>query len=268
MVLPLWDDNSDRRTFPYVNYLLIGINIFVFLVFQQFGNNDKVTYAFSCVPEKIVKGHDFPTGTISHTDPITDETYNIPVEKVPLQLPDPWVVWITLFTSLFLHGSIWHLGGNMLFLWIFGDNVEDYIGHVAYLIFYLSCGVLASLSHIAFTYAFNQDPMVPSLGASGAISGVLGGYMLLFPQKRVMVLLFRFITWVPAWVAVGMWFAFQIISGLGALGPGSQAGGVAYAAHVGGFVAGLVLVKLFAIGRNTDTWPTVRRRSYDYDQQI
>ena len=142
----------------------------------------------------------------------------------------------------------------MLFLWIFGDNVEDRLGHVRYLFFYLICGVLASLAHVFTTAAFATDQsglLVPSLGASEAISEVLGGYILLYPSRRVTVILFRFLTDVPAWVAIGIWFAFQLISGLGVLGGGSQQGGVAYAAHVGGFVAGLVLIKVFAIGRGT-----------------
>ena len=259
MVLPLWDDNSDRRTVAYVNYTLIALNVFVFVVLQQFGTNDKFTYAFSCVPREIVEGRSMETAPQVIQDPVTGEMFNVPgLQPMPLPLPDPLAAWITLLTSMFLHGGIAHIAGNMLFLWIFGDNVEDYLGHVRYLLFYLVCGVLASLAHVAFTYAFRQDPLVPSLGASGAISGMLGGYILLFPHKRVMVLLLRFITAVPAWVAVGLWFVFQLVSGIGALGLGSQAGGVAYAAHVGGFVAGVALVKVFAIGRDFDTWPTAR----------
>lgn len=259
MVLPLWDDNSDRKTFPYVNYALIAVNVFVFVVLQQFGTNEDVTYTFACVPADIAQGRQLEMPAKAIEDPITREPVVIPARKpMPLPLPDPLAAWVTLLTSMFLHGGIGHIAGNMLFLWIFGDNVEDFLGHVRYVIFYLVCGVLASLAHVASTYAFNGDPMVPSLGASGAISGVLGGYMLLFPQRRVTVLLFRFLTQVPAWVAVGIWFLFQLVSGIGALGPGSQAGGVAYAAHVGGFAAGLALVKVFALGRGTDTWPTVR----------
>src|SRR6187397_3327651 len=127
----------------------------------------------------------------------------------------------------------------MLFLWVFGDNIENRIGHLRYLIFYLVCGIIASLSHV---FLAGSDGLVPSLGASGAISGVLGGYLLLFPSRRVTVILFRFLTDVPAYVAIGIWFAFQLISGLGVFGGGSQEGGVAYAAHVGGFLAGLVLI--------------------------
>jgi membrane associated rhomboid family serine protease len=153
---------------------------------------------------------------------------------------------------MFMHGGIAHLFGNMLFLWIFGDNVEDHLGPVRYLTFYLVCGILASLAHVVTSIVFATDQtslLIPSLGASGAISGVLGGYMMLHPHRRVTVILFRFLTDVPAYVAIGIWFAFQLISGLGILGGGSQQGGVAYAAHIGGFVAGLALVKLFEIGR-------------------
>jgi membrane associated rhomboid family serine protease len=155
---------------------------------------------------------------------------------------------LTIWTSIFMHGSFAHLFGNMLFLWIFGDNVEDRLGHLRYLIFYLLCGLLASLAHVASTYAFGGDPLVPSLGASGAISGVLAGYVVLSPRRRVRVILFRILTDVPAYVAIGMWFGLQLISGLGALGPGAKAGGVAYGAHIGGFLAGLVLIKVFTLG--------------------
>jgi membrane associated rhomboid family serine protease len=154
---------------------------------------------------------------------------------------------------MFMHGGIAHIFGNMLFLWIFGDNIEDRIGHLRYLIFYLVCGLLAGLAHVFTTALFAVEGsgslLVPSLGASGAISGVLGAYILLFPTKRVTVLLSWFVTQVPAFVAIGLWFVFQLISGLGMLGSGSQQGGVAYAAHIGGFIAGLALIKIFEIGR-------------------
>jgi membrane associated rhomboid family serine protease len=154
---------------------------------------------------------------------------------------------------MFMHGGLAHIFGNMLFLWIFGDNIEDRIGHFRYLIFYLVCGLLAGLAHVFSTaiFAGNSEAslLVPSLGASGAISGVLGAYILLFPTRRVTVLLSWFVTQVPAFIAIGLWFVFQLISGLGVLGSGSQQGGVAYAAHIGGFIAGLVLIKLFEIGR-------------------
>jgi membrane associated rhomboid family serine protease len=245
MVFPLYDDNSDRATFPIVNYILIGLNILVFVFFQQLGNNDKFTYAFSTVPQEIVSGHDVRTPDRVVEHPVTGQELLVP----GLQ-PTPISVYLTLLISMFMHGGIAHIAGNMLFLWIFGDNVEDRMGHVRYLIFYLVCGVLASLAHVLTTVMFATDEaslLIPSLGASGAISGVLGGYILLYPRRRVTVILFRFLTDVPAYVAIGIWFAFQLISGL--LGGGSQPGGVAYAAHIGGFIAGLALVKVFTIGR-------------------
>jgi membrane associated rhomboid family serine protease len=226
MVFPLYDDNTDRQTTPWVNYLLIAINILVFVFLQQLGTNERFTYALSTVPFEIVTGRD-------------------------VLVPTPVPLYFTLITSMFMHGGIAHIAGNMLFLWIFGDQIEDRLGHIKYLIFYLVCGVLASLAHVFATAAFagdQQSMMVPSLGASGAISGVLGGYILLHPSRRVTVILFRFLTQVPAYVAIGIWFVFQLISGLGMLGAGSQQGGVAYAAHIGGFIAGLVLIKVFDIG--------------------
>lgn len=246
MVFPLYDDNSDRAITPVVNYVLIAINILVFVFLQQLGTNDRFTYAFSTVPQEIVSGRDVRTPDRVVEHPVTGEELLIP----GLQ-PTPFSVYLTLLFSMFMHGGIAHIAGNMLFLWIFGDNVEDRVGHLRYLIFYLVCGVLASLAHVVTTVMFATEQgslLIPSLGASGAISGVLGGYIVLYPHRRVTAIVFRFITDVPAYVAIGIWFAFQLISGLGILGGGSQ-GGVAYAAHVGGFVAGLLLVKVFTIGR-------------------
>jgi rhomboid family protein len=246
MVFPLYDDNSDRKIFPLVNYALIAINILVFVFLQGLGTNEKFTYAFSTVPLEIVSGHDVVTPNQVLIHPVTGQRVLVP----GLQ-PTPFSVYLTLLTSMFMHGGIAHILGNMLFLWIFGDNVEDRLGHVRYAGFYLICGLFASLAHVMTTYMFATDPetlLIPSLGASGAISGVLGGYILLYPHRRVMVILFRIITDVPAWVAIGIWFAFQLISGLGVLGAGSAQGGVAYAAHIGGFIAGLILVKVFSIG--------------------
>jgi membrane associated rhomboid family serine protease len=247
MIFPLYDDNSDRTTTPIVNYILIAINILVFVFLQQVGTNDKFTYAFSTVPQEIVTGRDVRTPDRVVEEPVTGQQLLIP----GLQ-PTPFSVYLTLIFSMFMHGGIAHIAGNMLFLWIFGDNVEDRMGHLRYLVFYLLTGVLASLAHVLSTVMFAADQtslLVPSLGASGAISGVLGGYLVLHPKRRVTVILFRFLTDVPAYVAVGIWFAFQLISGLGVLGGGSQQGGVAYAAHIGGFVAGVVLVKFFTLGR-------------------
>lgn len=252
MVFPLYDDNSDRQTTPFVNYVLIAINILVFVFLQQLGTNERFTMAFSTVPQEIVSGRDIKTPDRVLEHPVTGQQLLLP----GLQ-PTPFSVYLTLIISLFMHGGIAHIAGNMLFLWIFGDNVEDRLGHLRYLIFYLVCGVLASLAHVIATVMFSTDPaslLIPSLGASGAISGVLGGYLVLHPRRRVTAIVFRFLTDIPAWAAIGIWFAFQLISGIGILGGGSQLGGVAYAAHIGGFVAGLALVKLFTIGQRRNSY--------------
>lgn len=239
-MIPLADDNSDRTLKPLVNGLLIAANIFVFIFLQALGTNERFTYAFATVPASIVTGHGIER-SVTVVDPLSGEV----VGQIELEPPPVSVYW-TLLTSLFLHGGLGHLLGNMLYLFIFGDNVEDALGHGRYLLFYLACGILASLSHVIATVVTGGNPYIPSLGASGAISGVLAAYLVLFPAKRVRVLIFVFITDVPAIFAIGLWFAFQLINGVGMLGSGSQAGGVAYAAHIGGFAAGFVLVRGFA----------------------
>jgi len=247
MVLPLWDDNTDRTTTPLINYAIIALNIFVYFVLQS----DSFTYSFSTVPAEILQGRDIIT-------PAREVIYAGQRIEIPGLGPTPGSVYFTLFTSMFMHGGFMHLAGNMLFLWIFGDNIEDRLGHAKYLVFYLLCGLIASLSHVFVTGVFATSEsalLVPSLGASGAISGVLGAYILLHPKRRVTVILFRFLTDVPAYVAIGIWFAFQLISGLGILGGGSQTGGVAYAAHIGGFLAGLVLIKFFDRGSSSPRAP-------------
>ena len=228
-MLPIGDDDSDRRFAPLVNYALIAINVLVFVFLQGMGGNEKFTYAFSTVPAEILAGKDIAAGVLE---------------------PTPVPVYFTLITSMFMHGGWAHLLGNMLFLWVFGDNIENRIGHIRYLIFYLVCGIIASLSHV---FVSGSDSLIPSLGASGAISGVLGGYLLLFPSRRVRVIMGRGITTVPAFVALGIWIVFQVISQLGMLGGDQGGGGVAYAAHIGGFIAGLALIKLFDIGVRKDS---------------
>ena len=243
MIFPIGDDNSDRRIRPTVNYLLIAINVAVFVFFQGLGSSYRFTYAFATVPEEIVSGHDVVTQGDVIQDPQTGENIRLPgLEHTPIS------VYITLLTSMFMHGGIAHIFGNMLYLWIFGDNIENVLGHARYLAFYLTVGILASLAHVLTTALTGGNMLVPSLGASGAISGVLGAYILLFPKKRVRVIMFQFLQEVPAVVAIGIWFLFQLISGLGMLGEGSQQGGVAYAAHIGGFIAGVLLIKPFAAG--------------------
>jgi membrane associated rhomboid family serine protease len=143
---------------------------------------------------------------------------------------------------MFMHGSIMHILGNMMFLFVFGDNLENLLGHIRYAAFYIFCGLAAAIAQVAM----ETDSIIPMLGASGAVSGVLGGYLLLFPQRRVRAIIFNFLTEVPAFVALGLWIVYQLV--LGYLTPAGT-GGVAYAAHIGGFFAGLVTIKLFALGR-------------------
>ncbi len=244
MIFPIGDDNSDRTTVPIVNYILIAINVLVFVFFQGLGSNDQFTYAFSTVPEEIRTGAD-----IARPVPI-----EVGDQQAVINLqPTPGSVYLTLITSMFMHGGIMHLFGNMLFLWIFGDNLEHALGRARYLIFYLVTGLIASLAHVISTFVFGDNPFIPSLGASGAISGVLGGYLVLYPKRQVRVIMLRMLTTVPAVVAIGLWFVFQLISAFGVIGAGPQSGGgVAFMAHIGGFVAGLALVKIFSIGRSPD----------------
>lgn len=241
-MIPIGDDNRDRTITPFVNYVLIAINLIVFIIFQGAGNNLEFTYAFSTVPQEIVTGEDLVTSSRQVQDPNTGQVFTLP----GLQ-PTPISVYITLLTSMFMHGGWAHIGGNMLYLWIFGDNLEDRMGHGRYLLFYLACGLLASLAHVFTSVLIGDNLQIPSLGASGAIAGVLGGYLLLFPGRRVTVILLRVITQVRAIIAVGLWFLLQLVGGLGTLSGASD--GVAYAAHIGGFIVGLALVKLFAAGR-------------------
>ncbi len=244
MLIPIGDDNRDRHRTPYFNYLFILINVLVFVGPQGCGENTDFTYAFATVPAEIVQGRDLVTDDRQVNDPASGQQFTVP----GLQ-PTPVSVYLTLLTAVFMHGGIAHLLGNLLYLWVFGDNIEDRLGHVRYLLFYLLCGLLASLAHVAVSFYTDASMMIPSLGASGAISGVLGAYLLLLPRNRVYLLFIRFPIPAPAWVVIGFWFVFQVISGIGALGAGSQLGGVAYAAHVGGFVAGFALVKFFEPAR-------------------
>ena len=259
MIFPIGDDNSDRTTFPVVNVVLIAINVFVFVVLQGMGSNLDFTFAYSTVPAEIMQGTDL----VTEDTPVTVETPDGPGEYMQPGLKQtPIPVYLTLLTSMFMHGGIAHLLGNMWFLWIFGDNIEHDLGRLRYVPFYLLCGLLASLAHV-FLNTSGPSAMIPSLGASGAISGVMGAYLVMHPKRRVTVLMFRFVTQVPGWVAVGMWFVFQVISSLGVLG--GMETGVAYGAHIGGFIAGAALIKPFMLGRSApanDSWRERDRGSY------
>jgi membrane associated rhomboid family serine protease len=220
-MLPIGDDNQGGGA-PLITWALIGMIVLAFfleLSQASEGALQSFVTAWGVVPREYSTGRDLPPG-----------------------IPLPF--WSTLFTSMFLHGGWAHLGGNMLYLWIFGDNLERVMGHLRYVLFYLLTGIAAGLAHIVF----NASSTVPSVGASGAISGVLGGYLLLFPRNRVRVLTRGGVAHVPAYVMLGLWILIQFVSGMGSISRTEQTGGVAYMAHIGGFVAGLVLVKLFAAG--------------------
>jgi len=211
-MFPIGDDDSARRTVPVVTYVLIALNVLVF--FLELNGGDPFIERWSVVPRRLIQnpGGDF----------------------------------ITVFTSMFMHGGWLHLGGNMLYLWIFGDNVEDRFGHAKFTVFYLLCGIAATLAQVAFSAGSN----VPNLGASGAIAGVLGAYLVLFPRGSVRVLMGRGVVPMPALIVIGLWIVLQFISGIGSITQSAETGGVAYMAHIGGFVAGLVLTFLFGGRRN------------------
>ena len=245
-LFPIGDDNSDRHITPYVTYALIAINIAVFVLLQL--PSDAFTYGYSVIPAEIMRGVDL-------VQPLANGS-------VP-QAPGPSPIYLTILSAMFMHGGWAHLGGNMLYLWIFGDNVEDAMGHFKFLVFYLLCGALATFANIfAAQNAGGLALVIPSLGASGAIAGVLGGYVLLYPRKSVRVLIGWFgIIALPAVLVIGLWMALQLFSGVGQIvsvsqQTGERAGGVAYWAHIGGAVAGLLLVNLF---RNRD----VTKRALD-----
>jgi membrane associated rhomboid family serine protease len=219
-MLPIGDDDGSARGAHVVTIALIVLNVLAFFVELGQGSEGALQSfitSWGVVPREYSVGHD-----------------------IPPTIPLPF--WSTLITSMFLHGGWMHLGGNMLYLWIFGDNLERVMGAAKYVGFYLVCGIVAGLAHILFA----GGSTVPSVGASGAISGVLGGYLLMFPQNRVKVLTRGGVASVPAIVVLGFWIVIQLVSQLGSIAETSQGGGIAYMAHIGGFVAGMALVKLFA----------------------
>jgi membrane associated rhomboid family serine protease len=234
-MFPIGDENERGHGPALVSLAFIGLNIAVFLLLQGAGgpSGEEFTYGYSAVPLEITTGTD-----LVEPQSITVDGQTIPIPQEPG--PDP--IWLTLLTSMFMHGGWLHIFGNMLFLWIFGDNVEHRIGHIPYLAFYVVAGLVASFAQILV----DTDSFIPTLGASGAISGVLGAYLILFPTNRVTVLMLRFPMKVPAIVAIGLWALFQFINGIGAFAVTEETGGgVAYMAHIGGFVAGIVAGILF-----------------------
>ena len=235
-MFPISDENERGHGPAFVTLAFIAVNVLVFLFLQGAGagtEGREFTYGYSAVPFEIT----------NNVDLVGDESITIDGEPVPIpQEPGPSPIWLTLFTSMFMHGGWLHLGGNMLFLWIFGDNVEHRIGHGLYLVFYVVAGVIASFAQILV----DTDSVIPTLGASGAISGVLGAYLVMFPTNRVTVFLLRILVPVPAIVAIGLWAVLQFVNGIGAFAVTEETGGgVAYMAHIGGFVAGVAAGILF-----------------------
>ena len=210
-------DESPKGFVPFVNYILIALNILVYFFIQPSDlHSTELFFAhFGLIPAEFTNSVTVLKGIIN------------------------------IFTSMFLHGGFWHLAGNMLYLWIFGDNIEYTVGHVRYFIFYLSVGIGAALLQVIM----NPSSTIPMVGASGAISGVLGAYLVKFPRNRISVLFFIFfiirIVHVPAILVLSLWFLFQIYNSFFSLIPGGAGGGVAYFAHIGGFVAGMALIKFF-----------------------
>lgn len=219
-MIPIRDQIPTRRT-PIINYVLIAANILIFgLQWLAGPNQDALVYQFALIPANF--------------------TSNLSLGNIN-----------DIFTSMFMHAGLMHLGGNMLYLWIFGDNVEDSMGHAKYLLFYLVGGVVASLTHI-FT---NPGSQLPTVGASGAIAAVLGAYLVLYPQSKVLTIIplgfFMRLTPVPASIVLGLWFVLQLFNGVVSLG-GAEVGGVAFWAHIGGFVSGVILAKLLASRRRPE----------------
>jgi len=235
-MIPLGDDNRGRRRTPFITWLIIAANILVFAFYQRFGQNGAFDASFAAVPGELLSGKDIVTQAQRFVDPASGA-----VEVVPGLGVTPVSVYLTILSSMFMHGSISHIAGNMLFLGIFGDNVESRLGHLRYLLFYLVAGAIGAFSQSAaagLASLFTGDTgalLTPMVGASGAISGVLGAYLVLFPGNKVYVLLFDFIpTAFHAWLVIGLWFVMQVAGGLS----GWSQGGVAYLAHIGGFATG------------------------------
>lgn len=231
MFIPLGDDNSRRRTTPFVVYGLVAANAAVW--YLQLTAGEAFTYGFSAIPYEITNGIDL---TRDAAVEIGGKNFPVP------QHPGPSPIQLTLLSSMFMHGSWMHILGNMLYLWIFGDQIEDELGHFKFLLFYLACGVAAAFAQILY----NPASVIPTLGASGAIAGVLGAYLIKHPRNPVRVLMIRYITQMPAAVVLGFWIVLQVFSQVGT--PAGTHSGVAYMAHIGGFAAGAVFILLLARG--------------------
>ena len=226
MLFPISDDDRHLSGPAYVTTALLLANVGVFVLQLM---DPELIYAYSTIPFEITTGQDLVNSAAADLD-VQD------LSQIP-QRPGPVPIHLTLISSMFMHGGFGHLFGNLLYLWIFGDNVEHRFGHGVFLLFYLVSGLAASAAQIAL----DPGSIIPNLGASGAISGVLGAYLVLFPKNRVHTIFFFRVIAVPAFLALGLWIVMQFVSGYGAIAATEQTGGVAYGAHIGGFVAGVLL---------------------------
>lgn len=239
MFFPYKDDNP-RIVVPFVTYAIIALNLIVFFYQMglDFAAGQEFTLSFGLIPATFT---DLPRGdiTIAYAQYLSEATNSRIFFDATPNSP-----YLTVFTSMFMHGGIMHLFGNMLFLWIFGDNVEGALGHVKYVVFYLLCGIGAAVGQIFI----DVNSMVPMIGASGAIAGVLAAYMLRYPRARIHIFVFLIVIFttikIPAYIVIGIWFATQVLSGIGTLGIDTS-GGVAWFAHIGGFITGILLERFF-----------------------
>ncbi len=245
-MLPLRDDNPTGKI-PFVTLGIIVVNVLAFLLWEPITGSEaqqaQFFYCTALVPYEI-RNQENLVDAGPEAGPVGEEI----VDELDLDSACPNKSWLfSIFAAMFLHGGLLHIGGNMLFLWVFGNNVEDKLGPVLYLLFYLAAGIVASAAQLAVTSS-GQDSLIPNLGASGAVAGVLGAYLMMFPRRRVLTLtMMFFITaiYLPAFVVLGLWFVLQLFSGVGALTEGVQTGGgVAFWAHIGGFAFGALLALL------------------------
>ena len=244
-MIPLSDLNVRPRTLPFINYALLIANALVFLYELSIGPTAREAFFFryGLIPRELTEGMDFtsvrgPGGAID--------------------IASPFNAWGTMFTAMFIHGDVLHFGLNMLFLWVFGANVEDLFGHIKYLLFYIVFGVVAALTQVVI------DPQgeIPMIGASGAIAGALGAYFLRYPFSQIktaVVVFFIFFIRIPAFVLLGSWILLQFVEGFGRLGTSAQQGGTAYFAHIGGFIAGMIWAAVWTVFRREPLWPRKSR---------
>ncbi len=249
MLMPLSDDDRHLLEPAYVTWVLLLLNIAVFLVQL---NNPEFTLGYAAIPAEITTGRDLVGAVEIQATPTKTESFTHVAGPRPIQL--------TLLSAMFMHAGIAHLAGNLLFLWIFGDNIEHRFGHLPYLLFYLASGLVASIAHIAM----DPNSVIPSLGASGAIAGILGAYLILFPRNRVYAILMVWIVTLPAFAVIAMWAISQFIGGYQALLGNQEAGGIAYAAHIGGFITGASVALVFRLSWRAEP-SSVLQRHYATD---